>query len=298
MGCINVYDLVFSPSKKKELADEEHHSDAEDGNVDPADPQLHPNIEVTQTLSCLQKEFEWQAEMGRIEAMSETSCMTKESKAADAVEKTVDVDKDIHNTEADERPPLTLQKILEMNGFDKYEPLHQDSQHAMLARVHKLAPDMLSFVRQMRLGESFLRPGQVQRPKRPLSKWNQLQKDLSEAQRSYGLQGARQGRAASWWGFAKLVAEQAQETALKVNGAPKSDVMLRAPAVFRPSNVLDKDMSRHYQLLVIRLHRVGSNHLAIVCRVFRSSSGKKCVAASLTRKACLLISAWVSSCAA
>ncbi|CAE7826254.1 unnamed protein product [Symbiodinium sp. CCMP2592] len=171
--------------------------------------------------------------------------------------------------------PMTLHSILQLSGFSRYAAIKEDSEHAMLMRVHKLLPEMLRFIVQMRLGEGFLRPGQVEEPKKPLSKWNELQKNLSEAQRSYGLQGARQGRAASWWGFARLVAAQAQDSAAAWAGTAKGDIIVKAPDVFRPSNILDEAMNRRYQVVVIRLHPLGCNRPAIVCRVFRGSVGKK-----------------------
>ncbi|CAE7037719.1 unnamed protein product [Symbiodinium sp. CCMP2592] len=324
-----VADRLRAYGSDEELLDEEEaHSDVEDGAVDPTNPELDQNVEVAQTLACLQAESEVIAEIrdmektaadakdppptsGDLVAKASDSTDAKDppptsgdvAKASDSTDAknpaptSSDVAKASDSTDAkdpaptsgdtramaakdpdtvdDKQPPMTLEAILQKHGMDKYEPIAGDTEHAMLSRLHKLAPDMLRFVTQMRLGEAFLRPGQVQQPKKPLSQWNQLQKDLSEAQRSFGLQGAKQGRAASWWGFAGLVASRAQHAAAEVEGCKMTDAIIRAPSFFRPSNVLDAGMSRDYQLVVVRLHPLGDNKMAIVSRVFRGSRGSK-----------------------
>ena len=290
IGKQTVTERLWSRENEEELQGEEDHSDAEDVVVDPADPH-HSNLEVSQTLCCLELEASAQAEIANMEALDAAAAAGAITEASDATagsaaaatstttqaSETTAAQPHEHDpdTVVDETPPMTLHRILQLTGFSRYAALKEDSEHAMLMRVHRLLPEMLRFVVQMRLGEGFLRPGQVQQPKRPLSKWNQLQKDLSTAQRSYGLQGARQGRAASWWGFANLVAAQAQDSAAAWAGTAKSEVILKAPAVFRPSNILDDAMNRHYQVVVLRLHPLGCNQPAIVCRVFRGSLGKK-----------------------
>ncbi|CAE7519543.1 unnamed protein product [Symbiodinium sp. CCMP2592] len=281
-----VADRLRSCHSQEELQDEEEaHSDVEDCAVDPANPELDQNLEVAQTLACLQKESEALAEMHRLEdAMDPAStsgdlvaknpASTSGDLAAKAAKDPVPPPANDPVTVTDEQPAMTLEAILRKHGLDKYEPIDGDSEHAMLIRLQKLAPDQLRFIAQMRLGEAFLRPGQVQQPERPLSQWNQLQKDLSETQRGFGLQGAKQGRAASWC-FSRLVADKAQEVAVTVAGCKKDEAILRALTCFRPSNVLDASMSRDYHLVVIRLHPLGKNQMALVSRVFRSSHGKK-----------------------
>ena len=204
--------------------DEEAHSDDEDEI--PNAEHAGQETDIAQTLSCLEWEAQLKADMDAKadettqqpltqEPLTEKSNLEQTSRGQSD---TAEPKEDLSQMQQLEGVPMSLRRLLEMHGFSDYKPLQGDTEHAMLSRLHKLLPDMLKFVTRMRLAEGFLRPSQVMQPKKPLSAWNQLQKDLAEAQRSFGLQGARQGRAASWYGFAKLVAERANEAASEVEG--------------------------------------------------------------------------------
>ena len=258
----------------EEECEEDDASDAGDSVPNIQEVEVDQAADVAQTLECLSVEaaitesiISHSADEQVQNAEAKLPIATMSSQAAEQV---LAMEKPRPGT-------LTLQQILSKNGFDKYAPGTGDTEDCMLLRLRRMLPDMLQVVTAARLGEGFLRASQIEAPKKPLSAWNQLQKDLSEAQRSFALKGVRQGRAASWWGFAGLVAEAAQKEAIKHSGLPASDIVLRAPSEFRPSNVL-KDaagVDRGYQVLVVRLHHLGQNRLALVERVFRGSTGRK-----------------------
>ncbi|CAE7626525.1 unnamed protein product, partial [Symbiodinium sp. CCMP2592] len=244
----------------------ENGSDAADEVPDVTEVEVDQGADIAQTLACLEKEAET---LECIEAS------IKDAQTESITQATPDVDQ---NQETDDEKPCTLKQILAKSGFDKYAPPQPDSEDCMLLRLRKLLPDMLKVVCETRLGEGFLRPSQIREGKRPLSEWNRMQKELSEAQRSFGLRGVRQGRAAAWWGFAKLVAQAAQDEACKFAGLAGHDVVFCAPESFRPSNALKSGVEpfeRDYQILVVRLHQLGRNHLALVERVFRGSVNRK-----------------------
>ncbi|CAE7036047.1 unnamed protein product [Symbiodinium sp. CCMP2592] len=263
-------------AKLEELAQEEAQSDAEDVLLDAEDlPEMDdPGLHLVQTLSSLEKEQEVQcsfvADAEAVDAVSEKLPLPP---AASSVAPASFVEENVEEKPASK--VKTLSQMLQSAGYDKYKPSPHDDETAMLSRLTNLVPAMMDFVTQMRLGEAFLRPGQVTQPKKPLSTWNRLQKELSEAQRCYGLQGTRQGRAASWYGFARLVANRAQEAARAVEGCAPGVKIMSVPEFFRPSNVLNDQLQRHYQLLVVKLHAVDMCRIAIVARVWRGSLSKK-----------------------
>ncbi|CAE7832396.1 unnamed protein product, partial [Symbiodinium sp. CCMP2592] len=150
-----VADRLRSCHSQEELQDEEEaHSDVEDCAVDPANPELDQNLEVAQTLACLQKESEALAEMYRLEdAMDPAStsgdlvaknpASTSGDLAAKAAKDPVPPPANDPVTVTDEQPAMTLEATLRKHGLDKYEPIDGDSEHAMLIRLQKLAPDQL-----------------------------------------------------------------------------------------------------------------------------------------------------------
>ena len=219
-----------------------------DLEVGPEDSKLN----VAQTLSCLEKEMEMKQEMAS-NLQSTSDWPTPRSEAQAEESSAEPAEQKIRQFHA-----KTLGQILRDQGYDDYQGMTEDSEDSMLRRVRKLLPDFLEVVTAVRVGESFLRVGQICEPCKPLSSWNLTQKQLSEAQRSFGLKGVRQGRAATWWGFARLVAGHAQAAALKHSGGPPKEEIFRAPEEFRPSNVMTENGQRDYQVVVARLHALGA----------------------------------------
>jgi len=160
--------------------------------------------------------------------------------------------------------PATLWEMLVACGFEKYQPATDDTPEEAVERLRKLQPLMVALLEKVRVSEGFLSENAVLGDGNPrhLNAFQDMQAQLAQARRSWGLAGRRTSRADAWRSYAALVADKVQEV------APDAASVVDA---YRPSFVLKDDGSRDYQFVVAREHVLAEPLVCLVEEVFRCS---------------------------
>ncbi|CAE6963511.1 unnamed protein product [Symbiodinium sp. CCMP2592] len=169
--------------------------------------------------------------------------------------------------------PATLWQMLVACGFHTYKPAADGTPEAAVERLRKLQPLMVALLEKVRTSEGFLSENAVlgDRNPRRLNAFQDMQAQLAQARRAWGLAGRRTSRADAWRSYAGLVADKVQEV------APEAASVVD---VYRPSFILSQSArnsidcdsgTRDYQFIVVREHVLGEPMVCLVEEVFRLS---------------------------
>ena len=110
---------------------------------------------------------------------------------------------------------------------------------------------------------------------RGLNEWNRIQHETACARRAHIANTARQSRSALWMNFQKRVQQQVQLDPVSGNEQHVATIKKFYPSCAK------QDGARIFQTLLLRAHRSGGLHLAVVLGVFRGAqkvnkNNKKC----------------------
>lgn len=127
---------------------------------------------------------------------------------------------------------------------------------------------------QARQSEGCLSRTQLTEETKGLNEWNRIQYETACARRALVANTARQSRSALWMNFQKRVLQQ-----VDLESSSGSEQHVATIEKFYPS-CTKQSGARIFQTLLMRAHRSGGLHLAVVLGVFRAAQkvnkNKKC----------------------
>lgn len=190
-------------------------------------------------------------------------------------------------------PSKTLRQVLAQFGIEKaLASEEKPSEVQRLRYLRRILPPLMELCKEARVAEKFISRSVVLGTVGcGRNTHERVQSELAEAQRAYGLQGARASRATTWQEYAKLVAAAAN--------ARHEDVSMPSIREFRPSFIKAGPEAgtgagaRSYQVLALKRHALAMVELAITEVVYRGAASKvskaKPCASALPARLCVAV---------
>ena len=172
-------------------------------------------------------------------------------------------------------PSKTLRQVLAQFGIEKaLASEEKPSEVQRLRYLRRILPPLMELCKEARVAEKFISRSVVLGTVGcGRNTHERVQSELAQAQRAYGLQGARASRATTWQEYAKLVAGAAN--------AVHEDVSMPSILEFRPSFIKAGPEAgtgagaRSHQVLALKRHALAMVELAITEVVYRGAASLK-----------------------